>query len=67
MAEAMPDRDEEALQQIEANLVKLGPITNAMRTHTEEEIIEIGNAELYKKRSGYGYYTGSIWVKRNTR
>ena len=41
MVEAMPDRDEEALQQMEANLAKLGPITTAMRTHTEEEIIEI--------------------------
>ena len=41
LVEAMPDRAEEAVQQLAANLVKLGPITNAMRTHTEEEIIEI--------------------------
>ncbi|MDU5396317.1 MAG: Hsp33 family molecular chaperone HslO [Negativicoccus succinicivorans] len=47
LVEAMPDHEEEALQQIEANLAKLGPITNAMRTHTEEEIIEILSQGLH--------------------
>ena len=46
---------------------KISHTKNWKMSEISEKNIEIGNAELYKKRSGYGYYTGSIWVKRNTR
>ncbi len=46
LVQAMPEADEHALSQIEENLYRLGPITNAMTTYKENEILEILSENL---------------------